>query len=306
MFSLKQLHLLVTYRCTMECDHCFVWGSPEQSAAMTIDQVRRIFDQGMDLGCIEAVSFEGGEPFVYYGLLLEGVREARARGWRSDALSNAYWATSIEDALLSLRPLAEAGLGDLIVSEDDYHGSGEGTLAEHARSAADQLGMGKGTISIREAAASVEAASTARGEAIKGGSVRFRGRAAARLTSGLPRRRSAELTTCPYEELVDPTRVHIDPLGYVHLCQGLTMGNLFETPLPEMLGSYDARRHPICGPLLSGGPAALASAYDLPHGDSYVEECHMCYEMRDRLRVRFPEYAGPAEMYGVPPGETSK
>lgn len=296
----RELHLLLTYRCTEECDHCFVWGSPQQSGVMTLAEMRRVFDQGQALGSVESISFEGGEPFLYYGVLLEGVREAGARGWKTEVISNAYWATSSEDALAWLRPLAEAGLRGLVLSDDAYHGVNDEALPANAAAAADQLGIDRETIAICEAAASIDAPSSARGEAIKGGAVLFRGRAASRLTPGLAQRPWQELVTCPHEELVSPIRVHIDPLGCVHLCQGLVMGNLFRTPLPEMLATYDPQRHPICGLLLTGGPAALARAYDLPHADSYVDECHMCYEMRDRLRERFPEHLAPAQMYGVP------
>ncbi len=306
MGSLRELHLLLTYSCTEECDHCFVWGSPQQSGVMTLEQVRRIFDQGQALGSVESISFEGGEPFLYYGALLEGVREARARGWKADAVTNAYWATSPEDALVWLRLLIEAGLGGVLLSEDAYHGSDDHSLAANAAAAADQLGIGSGTIAIREAASSVGAPSSAKGEAIKGGAVRFRGRAVSRLAPGLPQRPWRELVTCPHEELVSPIRVHVDPLGYVHICQGVVMGNLFRTPLSEMLTAYVPQRHPVCGPLLSGGPAALAYAYDLPHADSYVDECHMCYEMRDHLREKLPEYLAPAQMYGVPSGDAAE
>lgn len=305
MHPLRELHLLLTYRCTMECDHCFVWGSPQQSGVMTLEKVRRIFDQGQALGSVESVSFEGGEPFLYYGLLLEGVRNAKARGWKTEIISNAYWATSPEDALLWLRPLAQAGLDNLLVSEDSYHGPDEEALPGNAAAAADHLAIGRGTIAIREAAASVDAPSSARGEAIKGGAVRFRGRAASRLTAGLARRPWQELATCPHEELVNPVRVHIDPLGYVHICQGLVVGNLFEAPLPEMLAAYSPERHPVCGALLSGGPAALARAHALTPEDSYVDECQMCYEIRDRLRGRFPQFLAPAQMYGVPRQDAS-
>jgi hypothetical protein len=272
---------------------------------MTLEQVRSIFDQGQALGSVESISFEGGEPFLYYGVLLEGVREAGTRGWKTDVITNAYWATASEDAVLWLRPLAQAGLDGVLLSEDAYHGPNEEPLPGNAAAAADQLGIGSGAIAIREAAASIDAPSSAKGEAIKGGAVRFRGRAVSRLAPGLPQRPWHELVTCPHEDLMSPIRVHIDPLGYVHLCQGLVTGNLFRTPLPEMLTAYVPERHPICGALLSGGPAALARAYDLPHDDSYVDECHMCYEMRDRLRERFPEHLAPAQMYGVPRQDAS-
>ena len=220
------------------------------------------------------------------------------RGWGAGAVSNAYWATAPEDALLWLRPLAEAGLSDLLLSEDAHHWSGEGTLVRNAAAAAAELGINTGTIVIRDAPDSVEASPSAKGATIKGGAVRFRGRAAT-LTDGLPGRPWNELDTCPHEELISPKRVHIDPFGYVHLCQGLAIGNLFSTPLAALLARYEPERHPICGRLLSGGPAALAREYALPHAESYVDECHLCYEMRALLRSRFPEYLAPDQMYGV-------
>ncbi len=299
MIPLRELHLLLTYRCTMACDHCFVWGSPDQSGAMTTAQIRDIFNQGQAVGSIKAAWFEGGEPLLYYGQLLEGIRLANERGWSTGIVSNAYWATSPEDAIAALRPLLAARLGDLLLSEDALHGSDQGPLPANAVAAAEELGLGKGTIAMRDAEASVEGPFTPKGEPITGGAIRFRGRAAVELTAGLPRRPWQELATCPHEELISPSRVHVDPHGFVHICQGLAMGNLFDTPLPEMLDAYVPERHPISGPLISGGPAALARKYDLPHADSYVEECHMCYEMRDRLRERFPQYLAPAQMYGV-------
>jgi len=29
--KLSSLHVLLTYQCNYECDHCFVWGSPRQA-----------------------------------------------------------------------------------------------------------------------------------------------------------------------------------------------------------------------------------------------------------------------------------
>ncbi len=33
--KLTGLHLLLTYKCIYECDHCFVWGSPRQTHSLT-------------------------------------------------------------------------------------------------------------------------------------------------------------------------------------------------------------------------------------------------------------------------------
>ncbi len=50
------------------------------------------------LGTVETVYFAGGEPSLYYPLLLEGLRLAASLGLRAGVVTNAYWATSVEDA----------------------------------------------------------------------------------------------------------------------------------------------------------------------------------------------------------------
>ena len=99
--------------------------------------------------------------------------------------------------------------------------------------------------------------------------------------------------------LLDPGRIHLEPLGYLHLCQGITIGNLFERPLKELLEEYTYEKHPIAGPLVKGGPAQLVNEYDLAHEPGYVDACHLCYTARAALRPRFPAELAPDQMYGV-------
>ena len=49
-------------------------------------------------------------------LLLEGLKLARARGLRTGVVTNCYWATSVEDAVQWLRPIAELGV-DVVGAE---------------------------------------------------------------------------------------------------------------------------------------------------------------------------------------------
>jgi len=301
MSGLRELHLLLTYQCTFECDHCFVWGSPSQTGTMTLAQVRRLLDQGEALGSIRAVCFEGGEPFLYYATLLEAVREVNARGWRAEVVTNAYWASSDEDAVVALRPLTEAGLTAVWVSDDAYHGATDDASPPRlAARAARELGLRTSTITI-EPPSVLSAPPGGKGQPIVGGGVRFRGRAAAKLTDGLPRRPWQELHTCPHEELERPSRVHVDPLGFVHLCQGIVLGNVWQGELVDIMQHYDPREHPIVGRLLEGGPAELARAFRVKHEATYVDECHCCYDVRRRLR-RLGQWLAPDQMYGVPQG----
>lgn len=296
--SLTGVHLLLTYKCTAECDHCFVWGSPFLEGTMTLQEIGAIYDGAKELDTVEHVYFEGGEPFLYYPVMLRAMEEARALGFDCGIVTNGYWITALDDAVEWLRPIAEIGVMDLSISSDLFHGEEEPEKqkVKVVEEAARQLGLPADVITIEEPC--VEEAPGEKGEPIVGGSVRFRGRAVAKLVKGLPRRPWQELNECPYERLDDPKRVHIDYLGYVHLCQGLTIGNALEKPLAQVMSEYDPTSHPIVGPLLSGGPAALVERYSLPHEEGYVEACHLCYVAREMLRPHFPEALGPGQMYG--------
>ena len=148
--NLRGLHLLLSYRCILEYDHCFVWGSPKQTGTMTSDQVQEILRQGREIGTLEWVYFEGGEPFLYYPLLVVGVGLAQSFGFRVGLVSNGYWATVVKDATEWLRPFVGV-VEDLSISCDPYHADEKmRNLAENALSAADRLGIPAGLVAIAQ------------------------------------------------------------------------------------------------------------------------------------------------------------
>ncbi len=296
---LSGLHLLLTYQCNLECDHCFVWGGPQQTGTMTLEAIREILKQGKDLGTVDRVYFEGGEPFLYYPVLLSGVRLAARLGFEVGIVSNGYWATQAEDALEWLRPFAGL-IQDLSISSDAYHWSEQQSLqARHAREAAEQLQIPIGIISIAQPDAT--SAASAVGQLPSGESaVMYRGRAAERLVARAARQPWEQFAECPHEDLREPGRVHVDPFGNLHICQGIVIGNLFRTPLKEICETYDPDAHAIVGPLLEGGPAELVRRYALVHEDSYADACHLCHTSRRALRDRFQQILGPDQMYGAP------
>ena len=297
---LTGIHILLTLKCTNECEHCFLHCGPSREATFTIGQLRALVRQIEELGTVNIVYFEGGEPFLFYPLLLEGLRMVRAAGFDAGIVTNGYWATSVEDGLHWLRPIRELGVVDFSVSDDEFHRLDKNDRrAEFVRQAARQLGIPTGTICIEPPSVSPQAADGRRGKPVVGGGVLFKGRAAEKLTAGLPVRDCKELTTCPHEDLLSPERVHVDAYGNVHLCQGLSMGNIWQKPLPELVRGYDAQKHPIAGALLRGGPIRLATEHGLAVNDSYVDECHLCYMARKLLLQRFPQFLAPKEAYGL-------
>ncbi|MFQ6115460.1 MAG: radical SAM protein [bacterium] len=296
--KLTGLHLLLTYQCNLECDHCFVWGSPWQNGTMTLQNIQQILQQGRDLGTVECIYFEGGEPFLYYAVLLKGVQEAARLGFQVGMVSNGYWATDLKDALECLRPF-KGLVQDLSISSDSYHGNEKlSQQAKHSCAAAEKLGMPVGVITIAQPEATD--AASAVGQLPAGESaVMYRGRAAEKLAVPVARQPWKRFTECPYEDLREPERVHLDPFGNVHICQGISLGNVFRTSLSETCEAYDADSHPVTGPLLEGGPAELVRSYDLPHKECYADACHLCYECRCALRTRLPDILAPDQMYCV-------
>jgi hypothetical protein len=170
-----------------------------------------------------------------------------------------------------------------------------GDRPQNALAAAKWLNIPTGLISIAQPDAE---ARSIHGQIEAEGAVMYRGRAVEMLVDKATGYSWERFTSCPHEDLREPGRIHLDPFGNLHICQGIVIGNLFEKPLKQICDEYDADAHPICGPLLNGGPAALVMDYELPHGFSYADACHLCYETRVTLRGRFPQYLTPDQMYG--------
>jgi hypothetical protein len=285
---LTGIHFLLTYSCNYECDHCFLFCGPFKQGTFTLGQLRNAFAQIKEAKTIDNVYFEGGEPFLYYPLMLAGIRMARDLDLGVGIVTNAYWATSVEDANIWLKPLKELGISDLSVSDDYYHyGEVTENLAKHALKAANQLRLPVGSICVERPDPASEEGPM------------YKGRAAEKLAEGLPTKPWNEFCECPHEYLEHPERVHLDCLGNLHVCQGVSIGNIWKVPLWEAIRQYQPKSHPICGPLVEGGPARLAEVYDIPRQLGYVDACHFCYSIRKQLMQDFPGYLTPKLVYGI-------
>ena len=293
--ELKSVHLLLTYKCDGECDHCFVWSSPHSPGTMTLAQMDEILRQASEISSVDAAFFEGGEPFLFYPLLLKGVELAEDRGFDAGIVSNAYWAEDADDAILWLEPLAERGLSSLSLSADDYHGEKESARrVANAKRAAERLGIEVGVLRVKRLDVGADAASED-----DAGDVYFRGRAAVKLVDKVQLKAASSMTSCP-EEPPNISRVHVDAYGNVLFCQGISLGNLNDVPLKTMFSGLAPMSHPFIGPLASGGPAALSEALSVRAEEVYADACHMCYDIRCKLRSegRFASVLQPDQLYG--------
>jgi len=298
---LTGIHFILTYTCNFECDHCFLYCSPRSEGTFTIGQVTEILDEAKKIDTVDWIYFEGGEPFLYFPLLNESVRRASERGFKVGVVTNAYGALSEEDAELWLRPLAESGLSHLDISNDTFHyGEEPENPAAVAVSVAKRLGIETSAICIEPPKVLRQSTKDEdKGSPVVGGGAKFRGRAVDKLSDNLPLRAWEEMRQCPYEDLESPSRVHVDPFGNILICQGISIGNMWQAPLSVLVRNYSSKSHPICGSLIRGGPAELAKALGVKPEFGYIDECHLCYLVRREVADSFPDYLCPKQVYGI-------
>ena len=302
---LNGVHFLLSYKCDLECDHCFVWGRPAAKSVFRFEQVKQVLEEAQKLGTVTYVSVEGGEPFLHYPIMVRSVQEAVRLGFQVEILTNCYWATCPEDAEQWLTPFAEVGNVRLSFSSDLYHGDKWVTSeVENAVKAANRLGLKVGVIAIKNP---TETASPKEieGARVDLGELMYKGRAAVKLAEKAIKKPWREFTKCPYENLADPQRVHVDPFGHVHVCQGISIGNVWKKPFSKIIAEYKPNENVILDALISGGPVALVEKFNLSHDELYADACHLCYSARCMLRIKQQSTLAPSQMYGENSESTS-
>ena len=187
----------------------------------------------------------------------------------------------------------------LAVSSDLYHWNDKlSQQVDNARAAASQLGISTGVIRVAQPDANGVKRSVGQLPLDETG-IMYRGRAAQNLVEGVKLHSFERFTACPFEDLRNPGRVHVDPFGNLHICQGISLGNVFQQPLSQICSHCDPDTHPVIAPLLSGGPSELVRSHSLLHQQGYADACHLCDHARRQLRKQYPEILMPDQMYGV-------
>lgn len=79
-------HLELTYRCNLNCIHCYCKGSENQSRELTTNEWKKIIDEIHEEGCLE-ICFSGGEPLIREDFL-ELYTYAKKKGFFVTIFSN--------------------------------------------------------------------------------------------------------------------------------------------------------------------------------------------------------------------------
>ena len=113
--------LILTYKCQVACRHCILQAGPNRTEQITLDNALDWIDQIASYrnGWVKVVSLTGGEPFYDLPKLKEIVRFAKNKGLMVSVVSNAFWASTPENARNAL--IEVSAIDMLAVSADVYH-----------------------------------------------------------------------------------------------------------------------------------------------------------------------------------------
>jgi hypothetical protein len=238
-------------------------------------------------------------------------------------MTNCYWARSLNQACDTLKKIQEAGCTHIWISADAFHQEFISlervkTALKAARSChfeniiVNSLYLGsdqndnqfnRETHKIISELGSLNDVITRWESFSIGVALSVVGRAAEKLAPILPQEKlpSGPCVLPPYlgSNIDCPQAFEIDPFGWVLLCPGLSVGNAKTTSLSQILDTYDPSSIPLLKTLRKEGPMGLlkeaqARGYT-PR--TYVNECHLCYEVRKHLRKYYPHLV-PDVCYG--------
>ena len=118
---LSNVGMMLTYKCTIACPHCIVEAGPRRKEEMKITSAFEWLDQLRDFrdGWVIGISLTGGEPFYNMDHLIRIADYAFKLGFIVSVVSNAFWASSREEALRVLKLCSSINM--ISVSTDKSH-----------------------------------------------------------------------------------------------------------------------------------------------------------------------------------------
>ena len=301
------------------------WISPENLAKMLKILAGRI--QGSpygpkNVGLNYGLHFTGGEPFLNFGLLLEGVNMATRLGFPSlFAETNAFWCQHDEETENKMRKLQEAGLSGLLISVNPF--TLESVPFDRTMRAinigSDLFGQNlivyqvdyfmqfrklkiTGRKSLQEFIQQVGLReATARIELLPIGRVAYT------LNEWFEKYPTATFfdSNCS-AELQRNYHNHWDNYGNVlpGFCAGIALGNLLDQPALYEEGLDLEKEYPLLGILYNRGVEGLYQYAHThfnyqEHTNGYISKCHLCLDIRRHIVNQTQEFKElrPVEFY---------
>ena len=299
--------VMLTYQCSNACKHCLYRCAPAgEPRFMPRDRIDRTMQALAEERTLLGIHFAGGEATLHWSRLEYALDSARRHGVPVDYLeTNAGWCDDFETARDGFLSLQKAGLDGVLISASLFHLEYTPLEKTNAAIAAAREVFGRGGVMVwtpdvleimnrnLEPDGTYPLAESCRriGISARGTDlwrmhsyVRPGGRAAERLSSGLPHSPPTEFRHDDCAGVLGSTQhFHVDPSGnlYTGHCPGISVASI-ENLHPQVT----AQDAPAFWCLLEGGPyllwRELAPEFE-PTAEGYVGKCHFCLEVRKHL-----------------------
>ncbi len=317
--QVENVDFLLTFKCPAECQHCSYKAGPKRTGCIKPKEYSKYLNELMALHPLKSVWVHGGEPFLYFDYMEDVIKKAKMMDIpKRGLITNSFWAKNERIAHKKLERLKKAGLTAITLSFDCFHQEfiplkyvknalnsavkigfepiyvdsyfvedidSDNHFNQLTKKNLNQLEKLKG-VEFHHLIMSVEGRATELKQHLK-------------LKEVLPSKK------CPVPfwiegDLQNPKTIEIDPEGNITLCPGICIGNTKIQSLTEIIQTYDCEKHPILSIISKKGPIGLlelAKVKEFEETQNYVNECHLCYELRRYLQPNFPLFLAPKEIY---------
>ena len=120
--SLRSLYLLPTNYCPLTCKHCAIQDKTNPRCDLDMDVAEQLIHDAPGQQFSISIISGGGEPMtVDESVLIRILRASSRQNLYPRMTTNAYWATSFDEACDRLRPLVENGLKNMVISISESH-----------------------------------------------------------------------------------------------------------------------------------------------------------------------------------------
>lgn len=113
----RTLSVVLTYRCTAQCNDCGTFSSPFDRTRISADNAKSVISQAASLGFANVV-FTGGEATLEWESLLESIDHASSLSLPTRLVTNGHWG---EDAASHVSQLTQVGLKEINFSTGTEH-----------------------------------------------------------------------------------------------------------------------------------------------------------------------------------------
>ena len=310
VLSPRDVGIILSYRCHSACKHClYNCGPGWEKEPISGPALREALEAVTTWPRTPQVHFTGGEPFLFFPLLLEGVRMASQLGITSYVETSANWCLDRSDGVERFQILKDAGLKAVLISCSPFHAEKIPPMRtlEAVHAALEVFGSQGVIVYLPDFLRVVQAFDLKRPTPLsryeeefgtegarrilwQGYSIISGGRSGYQLGHIAPRRPEEALAqeTCALDILY-AHHSHLDLYGnYISgFCGGLSVGDWHD--LPQLrLDFSEGRYPPLIEILVERGPVGLldlvrASYGYQPRPEGYAGKCHLCVDVRRHL-----------------------